>query len=143
MPEKNDTVKKSEKRGKKRTVRQNLEKSALKSNKPSRKSKISAVISKPFKLIWDGLKIIFGPFKFLAKPFKTRPFKFLWRIFSTIFFLRYIRDSWRELRQVTWPKRKITFQLTLAVFIFAIFFGAIISVVDYGLDKLFKELLLK
>ncbi len=55
----------------------------------------------------------------------------------------YFRASWQELRQVNWPNRKQTTQLTLAVFMFALFFGLIIAIVDYGLDKLFEKLILK
>ncbi len=55
----------------------------------------------------------------------------------------YFRNSFKELRGVKWPSRKETTQLTIAVFVFAIIFGAIITVTDYGLDKLFKKLLLK
>lgn len=56
---------------------------------------------------------------------------------------RYFRESFKELREVTWPNRKETFQLTVAVFVFAIIFGVIITITDYGLDKLFKKVLLK
>ena len=55
---------------------------------------------------------------------------------------KYFREAWGELRQVTWPNARQTFNLTLAVFAFAIVFGVLIGVVDYGLDKLFRELLL-
>jgi len=55
----------------------------------------------------------------------------------------YIRNSWRELRQVTWPNRKKTFQLTYAVIVFSVLFGLVIAGVDYGLDKLFKEIIVK
>lgn len=56
---------------------------------------------------------------------------------------RYFVLAWRELRQVIWPKRRETTKLTTAVFLFAIFMGLLISVTDYGLDKLFKKLILK
>lgn len=59
------------------------------------------------------------------------------------FIPRFFREAWQELKLVQWPNRKETTKLTTAVFIFAIAFGAIIAVVDFGLDKLFKELLLK
>jgi preprotein translocase SecE subunit len=55
---------------------------------------------------------------------------------------KFFRDAWAEVRQVTWPNRKETIKLTLAVFIFAITFSLLIGVVDYGLDRLFRELLL-
>jgi preprotein translocase SecE subunit len=59
------------------------------------------------------------------------------------FIPKYFRESWQELRQVSWPNRKQTLQLTLAVFMFALVFAVLITTVDYGLDKLFKEVLLK
>jgi len=57
--------------------------------------------------------------------------------------LKYLAGSWQELRQVTWPTRREGRRLTTAVIIFAVIFGALIAVVDFGLDKLFKQLLLK
>ena len=56
---------------------------------------------------------------------------------------RYFLNAWRELRQVSWPNRRETWRLTLAVFIFAIVFGALVAVVDKGLDVAFKHLVLK
>lgn len=51
--------------------------------------------------------------------------------------------SWKELRQVTWPGRKETAQLTIAVSIFAIGFGFLVAIIDYGFSKLFEEVILK
>lgn len=56
---------------------------------------------------------------------------------------RYFRESWQELKGVTWPDRKETTKLTLAVFTFAIIFGILVAVTDYGLDQLFKHTVLK
>lgn len=55
----------------------------------------------------------------------------------------YLRNSWRELKLVTWPSWKQSRQLTFAVLVFAIVFGALVAVVDYGLDKVFRNILLK
>ena len=55
---------------------------------------------------------------------------------------RYFREAWEELKQVTWPTRRETLKLTLAVFTFAIIFGLLVAVVDFGLDKLFKKVIL-
>ncbi|HVX57234.1 MAG TPA: preprotein translocase subunit SecE [Candidatus Saccharimonadales bacterium] len=55
----------------------------------------------------------------------------------------YFRNSWQELKLVTWPSWKQSRQLTFAVIIFAIVFGALIALVDFGLDKLFKNILLR
>ncbi|MBX4201521.1 preprotein translocase subunit SecE [Candidatus Saccharibacteria bacterium] len=56
---------------------------------------------------------------------------------------KYFINSWHEVRKVVWPSRKETWRLTLAVFIFAIVFGALVAIVDKGLDTLFKDLVLK
>ena len=67
------------------------------------------------------------------------PFKFVGRFIVP----RYVRNSWRELRQVTWPTFKQSRQLTGAVIIFAVIFGIIVAVFDYGLDRLFKQVIIK
>lgn len=55
----------------------------------------------------------------------------------------YFLNSWREVRQVTWPSRRETWRLTMAVFVFAIVFGALVAGVDKGLDAVFKNVVLK
>lgn len=55
----------------------------------------------------------------------------------------YLVNSWREVRQVTWPGRRETWRLTGAVFIFATVFGALVAGVDKVLDIVFKHLVLK
>ncbi len=56
--------------------------------------------------------------------------------------LKYIRDSWGELKLVTWPTFRESRRLTTAVIIFSVIFGLLIAIVDYGLDKLFREVIL-
>jgi preprotein translocase SecE subunit len=56
---------------------------------------------------------------------------------------KYFRESFKELKLVSWPDRKQTTQLTIAVFVFAITFGILVAVTDYGLDRIFKKILLK
>ena len=56
---------------------------------------------------------------------------------------RYFREAWKELKDVTWPDRKQTSQLSFAVFIFAVVFGVLVAVTDFGLDRVFKRILLK
>lgn len=67
----------------------------------------------------------------------------LLRLIGRILLPRYFRNSWQELRQVKWPSWRESRRLTFAVLAFAIVFGAAIAIVDYGLDKLFKNVLLK
>ena len=69
------------------------------------------------------------------KPFVLiRPFVYLGR---------YIRDSWRELRQVRWPNRKATWKMVLAVLIYTALFVMIISLLDMFFTWLFSLILSK
>jgi preprotein translocase SecE subunit len=74
-----------------------------------------------------------------GKVFAFKPIALLGKIIFPVYF----RQSWRELRLVTWPNWKESRQLTYAVLVFAVIFGIAIAVVDYGLDKIFKHVLLK
>ncbi|HSW74744.1 MAG TPA: preprotein translocase subunit SecE [Candidatus Saccharimonadales bacterium] len=67
----------------------------------------------------------------------------VFRILGLILWPPYFRNSWKELRQVTWPNGKQSRQLTTAVILFAVTFGIIIALLDFGLDKIFKQVLLK
>jgi len=78
-----------------------------------------------------------------GKSKALKPFRKPSRIVGKIIVPTYIRDSWKELKLVTWPTWKMSLRLTGAVLIFALIFGVIVAVVDYGLDKLFREILLK
>lgn len=105
------------------TVRERAAKAQIAAGEPAKPRKVRGVFGKiltPFRVIGRGLGWI-G--KFIIPS--------------------YFRNSWRELRLVTWPNRKQSQQLTLAVIIFAIIFGVLVAGVDYGLDKLFKQVLLK
>lgn len=51
---------------------------------------------------------------------------------------RYLRDSWREIRQVRWPNRKATWKMVLAVFAYTALFVAIISLLDLFFTWLFS-----
>ena len=67
------------------------------------------------------------------KPFILfRPFVYLGR---------YIRDSWRELRQVRWPNRKATWKMVLAVLVYTALFVVLISLLDLFFTWLFNLIL--
>ena len=67
------------------------------------------------------------------KPFiLIRPFVYLWR---------YLRDSWREIRQVRWPNRKATWKMVLAVIAYTALFVLIISLLDLVFSWLFNLIL--
>ena len=56
-------------------------------------------------------------------------------------FGRYVRDSWRELRQVRWPNRKTTWKMVLAVFVYTVLFSAFLVLLGILFDFLFNKLL--
>jgi preprotein translocase SecE subunit len=78
----------------------------------------------------------------LASNKAAKPLRKPARIVGKILLPTYFRKSWQELRQVEWPSFRQSLRLTGAVIIFAIIFGAIVAVVDYGLDKLFRNVLI-
>lgn len=84
-----------------------------------------------------------APFRFIGRIFRKlgtfKPF----RIIGYILVPPYFRNSWKELRQVTWPTFPVAIRLTFAVIVFAVIFGCMIALLDLILDKIFKEVLLK
>ena len=113
------------------TVREKAEKSAL--PKPEKKTGVIRLT----------LRYIGAPFRWIGRQLaKLGRFRVL-RFIGKILWPPYFRSSWKELRQVTWPTRRETWHLTVAVIIFSIIFGVLIAIVDYGLDKLFKQLIIK
>ena len=99
----------------------------------------------PVRLIWRGLAWITHrpPLKQIGHAlrwfFRLRAVRFIGRIIGFSF----VRGSWRELKQVTWPTKRDGVRLTTAVIMFSTVFALILAGVDYGLDKVFKQLLLK
>lgn len=71
-----------------------------------------------------------------------KPFRVVGRVLSRFLIPPYFKNSWRELQMVTWPDRRTTLRLTYAVIIFSIIFGVLVALVDFGLDKLFKKVIL-
>lgn len=112
------------------------------SKRPKISSKPMRKLKKPFLVIGRFIKRVFSPFRFVIKPFRTRPLRFVGRLLAKVLLINYFKQSWQELRQVTWPGRKETAQLTFAVFAFAIVFSILIAIIDFGLDKLFREVLI-
>jgi preprotein translocase SecE subunit len=118
------------------TVRERNEAVRVKeeSAKPGRVKSTASLAAKPVKKLRLGDR---KPIKLAAKPFRLLKKVLAWIVPS------YFINSWREVKQVQWPGRKETWRLTLAVFIFAIVFGALVAGVDKGLDEIFKKVVLK
>lgn len=82
-------------------------------------------------------------FRRLSGRKSLRPARRVLGLVGKVIFPVYFRNSWRELHMVTWPNWRESRRLTVAVLIFAIVFGAAVAGVDWGLDRAFKQLLLK
>ncbi len=54
---------------------------------------------------------------------------------------RYIRDSFREVRQVRWPDRKSTWKMTLSVVVYVMLIAATIMLLDAFFTFIFNQLL--
>ncbi|MBQ3473836.1 preprotein translocase subunit SecE [Candidatus Saccharibacteria bacterium] len=76
--------------------------------------------------------------KNIDKKSEKKPFILIRPI---VYLFRYIRDSWRELRQVRWPNRKATWKMVLAVIVYTILFVVIISLLDIFFSWLFNLIL--
>ena len=57
-------------------------------------------------------------------------------------FLNYFKNSWAELKRVTWPNRKESVRLTIAVILFTAVFTAITAVADAGFSWVVERVLL-
>jgi preprotein translocase SecE subunit len=118
------------------TVRERVEAATAKQEnpRPRRLKRLGSKTAVPFRKLRLSQR---RPVKLAAKPLRPVAKVLSWLI------PRYFINSWREVRQVTWPNRKETWRLTLAVFIFAVVFGALVAGVDKGLDEIFKKVILK
>jgi preprotein translocase SecE subunit len=110
------------------TIRQQALRTQADAGKPAKSAKVRGASKKAF-----------APLSKLGKLSSIKPLRWL----GLIIVPPYLRSSWRELRLVTWPNRRESYRLTVAVIIFSVIFGVLIAVTDWGLDKLFKNILLK
>lgn len=109
-----------------------------KDKKPQKQS----IIARLFSPVIGFIRRILRPLKVLAKPFQNRFFRKVFSILRKVLLIDYVSSSWQEVKQVEWPDRKETAKLTVAVFAFAIVFGVFVAIIDFGLDKLFREVIL-
>ncbi|MBR2997402.1 preprotein translocase subunit SecE [Candidatus Saccharibacteria bacterium] len=97
-------------------------------------TKISAKNTKPAKSVKSAEKAV--------KPAKTDTTKKPFILLRPIIGLgRYFRNSWGELRQVHWPTRKYTWQMTLAMLVYCAIFFAFIVLLDALFSLIFNNLL--
>lgn len=126
---KNDKVKKA-----KTTLRERNLKAAENKDRPKRIRKAAENAVKPVGKARRALKT-----EFHIIPQKENPGFFTKSRKATP---SYFTKSLSELQYVTWPGRKETWKLVFAVFVFAIIMGVFIAILDFGLEKLFREVIL-
>lgn len=95
----------------------------------------NSVVKRPFNKVRDLLRKEYHPIKLPDN--KTG--KVLTKKRSLI--PAYLRDSWGEIKKVTWPNRRETIRLTIAVFIFSAIFATFVASLDFVLDKIFRRLI--
>lgn len=124
------------------TVRERNQKAMAKvearASKPE--GKLKRFVKKTAGAIYRPLR---KPLRVLTAPFRTRPVRFVGRILGKILWPTYFRNSYREVKQVTWPSRKDTWKLTLAVLIFAVVFGLAAAGTDFVLDKIIRRIVFR
>ena len=117
---------------KKVTPKSNTKPKAKPNTKPSTKTpkttdtKVKQATKSPLKPA-KPLKKALTPLAFLGKPF--------------IKLGRYLKNSWREIRQVRWPNRKTTWKMTFAVLLYTAFFILLILVLDIFFSFVFNNIL--
>ncbi len=124
---------KKEEAKKKSSMRESAAKSREAANKPKRVRKAATAATKPVGKAGKVLTTEYHLFDNKKQGFFTK---------SRSFTPKYFRESAKELKNVTWPGRKETWRLVFAVFVFAIVMGTFIAVLDYGLEKILREVIL-
>jgi len=111
---------------------------ALKTQEPkiSNKTRANSLLSSALNPLRTSLNKI-------AKIKALKPIFIVLNKIGKVIFPSYFRNSFKELKQVTWPSVSNGIKLTWAVIVFAIVFGLSISALDWGLTKVFKNILLR
>ncbi|MFN7160485.1 MAG: preprotein translocase subunit SecE [Candidatus Gracilibacteria bacterium] len=54
--------------------------------------------------------------------------------------IQFFKDSWSEIRKVSWPKTDELIKHTVNVVVFVLIFSAIATLVDYGMKSIYSAL---
>ncbi len=127
-------VEKSRKRLiKSESMREKTSKAVSRSAKPRRLHRTASAVKRPLRAVHRIAKKEY----YVVKPHESGFKGFLTK--RRRWTPGYFRSAFKELRLVTWPSRHNTWKLVASVFLFSIVFGTAIAIVDFGLDKLFKQ----
>ncbi len=145
------TAKKPQKPRRKFRTAPTLREQAAKGPATPKRATVASVLLMPFRAIGQFITRVahavhdstFG--KVVSKIVARKhfaPVRFIGRILSKILLISYFKNSFKELRLVVWPDRRLTWRLTFAVTVFAIAFGLFIAGLDFVFEKAFREVLL-
>lgn len=117
------------------TVRERADKQTAKDNAP--KGKIKGKIVRPLSVLRRVASKEYHPVpvpdnktgKVLKKRVRLVP--------------RFVRESWEEIKLVTWPTKKEAARLTVAVLVFALVFSIFVQLLDVIFNRVVKEIFLK
>jgi preprotein translocase subunit SecE len=119
------------------TVRERAQKDSAKKEAPKKSTAVKARIHRPLsKLRRLGAKE-YHPIKVPEK----RGVKHLNKRVNLV--PKYVRESWAELKLVTWPTKKEAAQKTIAVIAFAIVIAILVQLLDLLFSKVVKEIILR
>lgn len=119
------------------TVRERAEKETAKREKPTKRSKVKGRIYRPLSTLRRVGSKEYHPIKVPEKK-GVRHLNKRVRIVP-----KFVRESWAELKLVTWPSKKEAARLTGAVIVFALFFAIFIQILDVFFNKIVKEIFVK
>jgi preprotein translocase subunit SecE len=119
------------------TVRERAEKQSVKNATPKKSTKVKAKIHRPLsKLRRMGAKEY--------HPIKVPEKKGVRHLNKRVRFVpKFVRESYAELKFVTWPTKREAASKTVAVIGFAILFTIFVQVLDFIFSKVVKEIILR
>ena len=119
------------------SVRERADKQQAKSDRHPRHRKVSSLSGAPVR----GLRSLLAKEYHPIKLPNTKTGQLLTKKRSAT--PSYFVNSLRELKLVTWPTRRQAISLSMAVVVFSVAIAGFVQLLDYGLGKLFKEVILK
>ena len=122
---------------KRETIRERATKSAHKASRVPRTRKLATTAGQSASKISGVLRREYTPIK--TGTSKTGTFLGARRSATP----RYFTQSFREFKNITWPSFGSALKLTFAVLVFSVVMATFIRALDFGFDKLFKEVILK
>ncbi len=124
-------------RRRKESVRERAEKVSARSSLEPRRRRVASAAAKPVRGAHRVLKRQFHPIKLPNNKVGRHLTK------SRSWVPGFLGGAWQELKKVTWLKPKQALSLSFAVVLFSTVIAGFVRALDYGLEKLFREVFLK